>query len=145
MKRLKILATTLGVVATTSLLWHSQARADAIDHYQPAYFHKAEQALDAIRNMLSHQAAVRRDGVTVHLNADQLVPGDVVLLEQGDIEEGLNAASAIGDDRLQRQSRGYVSPESFTHGSSAQRVRWFKVGLEQGTLSACNTFATDDL
>jgi predicted metalloprotease len=67
------------------------------------------------------------------------------LLEQGDIEEGLNAASAIGDDRLQKQSRGYVTPESFTHGSSAQRVRWFKVGLEQGTLSACNTFAADDL
>ncbi len=65
------------------------------------------------------------------------------LLEQGDIEEGLNAASAIGDDRLQRQSRGYVSPESFTHGSSAQRVRWFRTGLEQGALSACNTFAAD--
>ena len=64
------------------------------------------------------------------------------LLEQGDIEEGLNAASAIGDDRLQKQSRGYVSPESFTHGSSAQRVRWFKTGLEKGTMSACNTFVS---
>ena len=63
------------------------------------------------------------------------------LLEQGDIEEGLNAASAIGDDRLQRQARGYVSPDSFTHGSSAQRVRWFRTGLEHGRLSACNTFA----
>lgn len=65
------------------------------------------------------------------------------LLEQGDIEEGLNAASAIGDDRLQKQSRGYVTPESFTHGSSAQRVRWFKIGLEKGTMSACNTFASN--
>jgi hypothetical protein len=64
------------------------------------------------------------------------------LLEQGDIEEGLNAASAIGDDRLQKQSRGYVTPESFTHGSSAERVRWFKAGLEKGTMSACNTFAS---
>jgi len=64
------------------------------------------------------------------------------LLEQGDIEEGLNAASAIGDDRLQKQSRGYVTPESFTHGSSSQRVRWFRTGLENGTLSACNTFAS---
>ena len=64
------------------------------------------------------------------------------LLEPGDIEEGLNAASAIGDDRLQKQSRGYVTPESFTHGSSAQRVRWFKVGLEKGTMAACNTFAS---
>jgi predicted metalloprotease len=64
------------------------------------------------------------------------------LLERGDIEEGLNAASAIGDDRLQKQSRGYVTPESFTHGSSTQRVRWFKAGLEKGTMSACNTFAS---
>ena len=67
------------------------------------------------------------------------------LLEQGDVEEGLNAASAIGDDRLQKQSRGYVTPESFTHGSSAQRVRWFRIGLEQGSLSACNTFADDSI
>lgn len=67
------------------------------------------------------------------------------LLERGDIEEGLNAASAIGDDRLQRQTRGYVTPESFTHGSSAQRVRWFRIGLEQGEVSACNTFATDSI
>jgi predicted metalloprotease len=67
------------------------------------------------------------------------------LLEKGDIEEGLNAASAIGDDRLQKQSRGYISPDSFTHGSSAQRVRWFRTGLEKGTISACNTFAADDL
>ncbi len=66
------------------------------------------------------------------------------LLEKGDIEEGLNAASAIGDDRLQKQSRGYVSPDSFTHGSSAQRVHWFRTGLEKGTISACNTFAADD-
>ncbi len=62
------------------------------------------------------------------------------LLEQGDIEEGLNAASAIGDDRLQRQSRGYVTPESFTHGSSAQRVRWFERGYETGDPEQCDTF-----
>jgi predicted metalloprotease len=67
------------------------------------------------------------------------------LLEQGDVEEGLNAASAIGDDRLQRQARGYVTPESFTHGTSAQRVRWFRTGLQQGSLSACNTFAGAEL
>lgn len=67
------------------------------------------------------------------------------MLESGDVEEGMNAASAIGDDRLQKQSRGYVSPESFTHGSSAQRVRWFKTGLEKGVTSACNTFKTDTL
>lgn len=62
------------------------------------------------------------------------------LLEQGDIEEGLNAASAIGDDRLQQQSRGYVTPESFTHGSSEQRVRWFKRGYRTGDVGGCDTF-----
>ncbi len=63
------------------------------------------------------------------------------LLESGDVEEGLAAAAAIGDDRLQRQSRGYVSPESFTHGSSEQRVRWFRRGLESGNADDCDTFA----
>ena len=61
-------------------------------------------------------------------------------LEQGDIEEALNAASQIGDDTLQRKARGTVVPESFTHGSSAQRVAWFKRGLQGGSVSGCNTF-----
>lgn len=65
------------------------------------------------------------------------------ILEQGDIEEALNAASAIGDDRLQKESRGYVSPDSFTHGSSEQRVSWFKKGLRSGQLSDCETFSTN--
>jgi predicted metalloprotease len=63
-------------------------------------------------------------------------------LEAGDIEEGLNAASQIGDDTLQRRSRGTVVPESFTHGSSAQRVQWFKRGLQSGVPAQCNTFET---
>ena len=67
------------------------------------------------------------------------------ILETGDIEEALNAASMIGDDRMQRQSRGYVAPDSFTHGSSAQRVRWFKRGLETGSMGQCNTFQSDRL
>jgi len=67
------------------------------------------------------------------------------ILEEGDVEEALNAASSIGDDRMQRQGRGYVTPDSFTHGSSAQRVRWFKRGLETGNLGQCNTFQTDRL
>ncbi|WP_299416492.1 neutral zinc metallopeptidase [Acaryochloris sp. IP29b_bin.148] len=67
------------------------------------------------------------------------------LLEQGDLEEALNAASSIGDDRLQQQARGYVTPDSFTHGSSAQRVRWFKVGFQQGSLKDCDTFAARNL
>jgi predicted metalloprotease len=62
-------------------------------------------------------------------------------LEQGDIEEALNAAAQIGDDTLQRRSQGTVVPESFTHGSSAQRVRWFKRGLDSGDLKNCDTFA----
>lgn len=64
------------------------------------------------------------------------------LLEPGDVESGLAAAAAIGDDRLQRQSRGQVSPESFTHGSSAQRVRWFRAGLDSGDVRQCDTFTT---
>ncbi len=67
------------------------------------------------------------------------------ILEEGDIEEGMNAASAIGDDRLQRQSQGHVVPESFTHGTSEQRVRWFRRGMEQGDLAACDTFEADRL
>ena len=67
------------------------------------------------------------------------------ILEEGDLEEALRAASAIGDDRLQRQARGYVTPDSFTHGSSEQRVRWFRRGLEQGSLEACDTFSTERL
>jgi hypothetical protein len=67
------------------------------------------------------------------------------ILEEGDIEEALGAASAIGDDRLQRKSRGYVTPDSFTHGSSAQRVRWFKQGLKSGEVLDCNTFRADTL
>jgi hypothetical protein len=62
------------------------------------------------------------------------------ILESGDVEAALAAATAIGDDRLQKQSRGYVVPESFTHGSSAQRVRWFKTGLEGGDVRRCDTF-----
>jgi uncharacterized protein len=67
------------------------------------------------------------------------------ILEEGDVEEGLNAAAAIGDDRLQKRSQGYVVPESFTHGSSAQRVRWFKQGMSAKSLQDCDTFAASDL
>ena len=64
------------------------------------------------------------------------------LLEPGDAEEGLRAAAAIGDDRLQRQSEGTVVPESFTHGSSEQRVEWLRRGLDSGRVDLCNTFGT---
>jgi predicted metalloprotease len=90
-------------------------------------------------NALSVMQELQADcfaGVWAH-HADQ----SRQLLEQGDIEEGLNAAAAIGDDRLQRQGRGYVSPESFTHGTSAQRVGWFKRGIESGDVGQCETFS----
>ena len=67
------------------------------------------------------------------------------ILESGDVEGAMAAATAIGDDRLQKQARGYVTPESFTHGSSEQRVRWFRRGLDSGQINQCNTFGARDL
>src|SRR5207302_3607968 len=62
------------------------------------------------------------------------------LLEQGDVQSALGAASAVGDDRLQKMSTGHVAPDSFTHGSSAQRMQWFQNGFDSGSIAACNTF-----
>jgi predicted metalloprotease len=67
------------------------------------------------------------------------------ILEPGDLEEAINAASAIGDDRLQKQAQGFVVPDSFTHGSSAQRVKWFRKGFETGDISQGDTFSAEDL
>jgi predicted metalloprotease len=95
------------------------------------------------RNKLSVMMELQADcfaGVWAH-QADK----SRQILEAGDIEEGLNAASAIGDDRIQRKTQGYVVPDAFTHGSSAQRVRWFKRGLEVGNPQACDTFNADRL
>lgn len=89
-----------------------------------------------VANQLSVRMELQADcfaGVWARDNKD--------LLEEGDIEEGLNAASAIGDDRLQRRSQGYVVPESFTHGTSEQRMTWLKRGIETGSISACDTFS----
>jgi uncharacterized protein len=102
-----------------------------------------QRASEAEANALSVRQELQADcfaGIWAH-NADR----SSQLLEAGDIEEGLNAAAAIGDDRLQKQSQGYVSPESFTHGSSEQRVRWFKRGFESGRVESCDTFAARDL
>jgi predicted metalloprotease len=66
-------------------------------------------------------------------------------LEEGDVEKAMAAAQAIGDDRLQRQSQGYVVPDSFTHGSSEQRVRWFMTGLKGGQIQQCDTFRASRL
>ena len=78
---------------------------------------------DCLAGMWAHQADKNRN-----------------ILEAGDIEEGLNAASAVGDDRIQKRMQGYVVPDGFTHGSAAQRVMWFKRGFEQGNFQACDTF-----
>jgi predicted metalloprotease len=67
------------------------------------------------------------------------------IIEPGDIEEALNAATAIGDDRLQRESQGYVVPDSFTHGTSEQRVRWFRKGFETGDMRQGDTFSARSL
>ena len=102
-----------------------------------------QRASEAEANALSVRQELQADcfaGIWAH-NADR----SRQLLEQGDIEEGLNAAAAIGDDRLQKQARGHVAPESFTHGSSEQRVRWFKRGFESGSVRSCDTFAANSL
>jgi predicted metalloprotease len=70
---------------------------------------------------------------------------DKGLIESGDIDEAIRAAGAIGDDRIQKRTQGYVVPDSFTHGSSAQRVRWFRRGYENGNLKLCDTFNVDNL
>ncbi len=62
------------------------------------------------------------------------------ILEQGDLEEALNAAAAVGDDRIQQKTQGHVVPDSFTHGSSAQRMRWFKTGFNSASIEDCDTF-----
>lgn len=93
------------------------------------------------RNALSIRQELQADclaGVWAHHTEQRKV------LERGDIEEGLTAAAAIGDDRLQRQAGGTVQPESWTHGSSAQRVRWFQRGFQEGKPAACDTFAVEE-
>jgi predicted metalloprotease len=72
-------------------------------------------------------------------------PEGLPVLEEGDLEEGMRAAEAIGDDTLQKQTQGRVVPESFTHGSSAQRVRWFTAGFQSGQMQSCDTFGAGQL
>lgn len=92
-------------------------------------------------------AEANRLSVKVELQADcfagiwgHSADRERAMIESGDLEEALNAAAAIGDDKLQQQSRGTVRPENFTHGTSKQRVEWFKRGFEQGSIEDCNTF-----
>ena len=108
------------------------------------------QKLQAMQGRVSKQE-FNAMSVRIELQADCYAgvwahhAGNAKLLDPGDLEEGLTAASAIGDDRLQKQSQGVVVPESFTHGSSAQRVRWFKRGMQSGSTRDCDTFNTQVL
>ena len=107
--------------------------------------------VEAVRRRVSTKEA-NAIQVRMELQADcfagvwaHQMQADKGLIEPGDIDEALGAASAIGDDRIQKQTQGYVVPDSFTHGSSTQRVRWFRRGYENGNLQACDTFNTDKL
>jgi predicted metalloprotease len=110
----------------------------------------AFQKMEAARGRVS-QAEHNQMSVRMELQADCYAgvwgyhAGSMNQLESGDIAEALNAATAIGDDRLQKQSQGRVVPESFTHGSSAQRVRWFKRGMDTGRTTDCDSFSASSL
>lgn len=124
--------------------------AHEIGHHVQNLFGIAEKVTQA--RMQSSEAVANSLSVRMELQADCFAgiwakEADATrkILEDGDIEEGLNAAAAIGDDRLQKRSTGYVVPDAFTHGSSAQRVRWFKQGLQASDLRDCDTFGTDQL
>ena len=101
---------------------------------------KEQRPTQADANALQVRMELQADcfaGVWANLN-DQLKKR----LQPGDVEAGLNAASQIGDDMIQKRTQGRVVPESFTHGTSAQRVKWFKAGLESGDINACDTFSS---
>ena len=126
------------------------ARAYVIAH---EYGHHIQNLTGVMGRHGSREAGADSDSVRTELQADCYAGIWAVradrrfnMLESGDIESGMQAASAVGDDTLQKGvGRGYVVPDSFTHGSSAQRVRWFKRGLESGDMAACDTFSARTL
>jgi predicted metalloprotease len=121
--------------------------------------HHVEDQLGVLGRLRTQQGP-RSDSVRVELMADCLAGvwarsasttqdanGQVIIedLTRADVANAVDAAQAVGDDRIQKRSSGRVDQEAWTHGSSAERVRWFETGMQQGTISACNTFGTDDL
>jgi len=126
------------------------AQAYVIAHEIGHHVQKAlgiSEKVDAMRSRMS-RTQFNRISVLTELQADcfagvwaHRAQHERGLLEPGDLDEGLGAAAAIGDDRLQRQSGGAVVPDAFTHGTSAQRVRWFRTGFDTGSVKACDTFA----
>ena len=134
-----------------------QRQLDAPGDFAQAYIvaheigHHVQNLLGVMEDVAREQQESPDSGnelsVRVELQADCLAgvwahsayaKGD--LLESGDLDEGLNAAAAVGDDRIQKQSGGTVNPDSFTHGSSEQRVKWFRAGFDRGDPTACDTF-----
>jgi uncharacterized protein len=108
----------------------------------PKFDQLRRQVSETEANELSVRVELQADcfaGVWAHDTAQK------GLLDAGDIDEALNAASQIGDDTIQRRTQGYVVPESFNHGTSEQRQRWFKTGYQSGEINSCNTFDTDRL
>lgn len=121
---------------------HAYVIAHEVGHHVQTLLGIAEKVTAA--RLRSSKTDANRLSVRMELQADCLAGvwarDNKNILEQGDIEEGINAATAIGDDRLQKRSQGYVVPESFTHGTSAQRVEWFRRGVQTGDIRQCDTF-----
>lgn len=121
---------------------HAYVIAHEVGHHVQTLLGISEKVTAA--RLRSSKAEANQLSVRMELQADCLAGvwarDNKDILEKGDIEEGMNAASAIGDDRLQKRSQGYVVPESFTHGTSAQRVEWFRRGIQTGDIGQCDTF-----
>ena len=129
---------------------HSYVIAHEVGHHVLNLLGTADKVTQA--RMQAPEAEANDLSVRMELQADcfagvwaKSADDSAQILEAGDIEEGLNAASAVGDDRLQKRSKGYVVPESFTHGSSEQRVRWFRRGLDTADMNQCETFNAQSL
>ena len=119
--------------------------AHEIGHHVQTLLGTSQQVTDARQRASEEQANAL--SVRLELQADCLAgvwardtERQKQVLERGDLEEALGAAAAVGDDRIQKQTQGYVVPESFTHGSAAQRSRWFRQGFDSGSIDACDTF-----
>jgi predicted metalloprotease len=130
------------------------AEAYVIAHEVGHHVQKLLGIMDQVDSAQARASEARKNELSVRLElqADffaglwaRYAQTELGLLEPGDIEEGIAAAAAIGDDRLQMQAQGYVVPDSFTHGTSEQRVRWFKLGYETGDNSRGDTFSADSL